>query len=687
MTCFVKESSCRSHSRSSDKHNKFWSTPSINKVVKREYNQKNTKNIMTNVLIKKDPAKTRLRSPIKSYVWKAYKKEFIEMNAFIEKRYKDYEQNLEDHPQYRPTWLQFWEVRFSELQEQGIDVKTHDFRDEWKKYFLTRLQYLKFLESCESRNILWNKHFPGKTEPEMQSHETTPTIKHKLTSPLRKVHYSDSRTASPHHRRLPTKERLKHSSPFKKIKQYICSLKRHMDHCKSPLRKPTKKINIISICCDMLSIDEISTMYRDEVSTLMVEALEYEKVNKDEFKISQEQCDFLKLTRTQLMQKLLSKNFKTENVAAIKLIRHHLAVLIYRCSLNKTTDQTSDKRSSSNSQEATKSSDHEKSLKASPNKPPKPKRQKLLSNETLEASSAYSSTTQSESHSLNKTLTKPNDVDNDNNIRIKIEPDETDTEKLILHTDEIPKINSADFKKNADNDYKLEAKMKIASIFSLKTDKLVALNQFSQLRAMLIQNFGLDDKQTSDNQDNRQNTPLPQTLVTTPLHNDIQRSDVLVLTPEYVLKFIEDTLKQQYNNDNISQLKNVIRNAIVLPQSTSPATHNNCGDSDSQKLEIDENKLKSEFSNDEMINDDDYNPVEDISDEELKVLLENYDSLPEQEQQVLMQILEKIEESGDMERFRKLNGYICKDIFEEIMEVSDQEESPSESFWQKMNLI
>lgn len=89
---------------------------------------------------------------------KQYKEEACKIDKIIKKRYELFFEAPETHPSYETEWFNFWEKRCVELMFGGIDPKRYDFRDEWKKFFYTRLIDLEFLEKSKTRSELFKKH-------------------------------------------------------------------------------------------------------------------------------------------------------------------------------------------------------------------------------------------------------------------------------------------------------------------------------------------------------------------------------------------------------------------------------------------------------------------------------------------------------------------------------------------------
>lgn len=103
----------------------------------------------------------------------------------------------------------------------GIDPKSYDFRDEWKKFFYTRLHDLEFLEKSKTRSELFKKHM------------ALP----KVASSPRKSRFPRSRSPQ-----TPRVRRLRSSSMSPAFKRRPKPRNfREISRSRSPIRKPIFK--------------------------------------------------------------------------------------------------------------------------------------------------------------------------------------------------------------------------------------------------------------------------------------------------------------------------------------------------------------------------------------------------------------------------------------------------------------
>jgi hypothetical protein len=160
---------------------------------------------------------------------KTYKEEAGKMDQIIKSKYEVFYKAPESHPKYKDEWLKFWEKRCGELQTEGKDPKTYDFRDEWKKSFLKRLNDMEFLEKSESRSRLFKEHMTkrGTRTPSPQKSSKAPQSS--ARTPPGKV----PRNPSPRKQTSPARVPFKRFNPVQKDFRRMSIM--------SPTRKPIFK--------------------------------------------------------------------------------------------------------------------------------------------------------------------------------------------------------------------------------------------------------------------------------------------------------------------------------------------------------------------------------------------------------------------------------------------------------------
>lgn len=86
-----------------------------------------------------------------------YDKAVEEMKIEMEKKLNYHETNPENHPMYPDEWKKFWNRRFKELQIEGKDPNTHDFKPEWILSWNKRMREIHNEEINEKIEKLKNK--------------------------------------------------------------------------------------------------------------------------------------------------------------------------------------------------------------------------------------------------------------------------------------------------------------------------------------------------------------------------------------------------------------------------------------------------------------------------------------------------------------------------------------------------
>lgn len=114
-----------------------------------------------------------------------YEKNVEEMKIEMDKKLSYHEKNPENHPFYPDEWKKFWNRRFKELQIEGKDPNTYDFKPEWILSWSKRLHEFHEEEINEKMEKLKNKML---IDMDRSSSESPP----KESSPLKdKKHITD----------------------------------------------------------------------------------------------------------------------------------------------------------------------------------------------------------------------------------------------------------------------------------------------------------------------------------------------------------------------------------------------------------------------------------------------------------------------------------------------------------------
>ncbi|PNF34078.1 hypothetical protein B7P43_G01165 [Cryptotermes secundus] len=72
--------------------------------------------------------------------WMKFRVDVDKMECELAKDLKFYEKNPEKHPMYPEEWKKFWNRRYKELQADGKDPSKHDFKPEWIDFWNKRMK-------------------------------------------------------------------------------------------------------------------------------------------------------------------------------------------------------------------------------------------------------------------------------------------------------------------------------------------------------------------------------------------------------------------------------------------------------------------------------------------------------------------------------------------------------------------
>jgi hypothetical protein len=60
----------------------------------------------------------------------------------VNRKKEIFDKRPEDHPHYPEEWRIFWEKRYKELQAQGKDADTYDYKPDWIPYWSKKVEEL-----------------------------------------------------------------------------------------------------------------------------------------------------------------------------------------------------------------------------------------------------------------------------------------------------------------------------------------------------------------------------------------------------------------------------------------------------------------------------------------------------------------------------------------------------------------
>lgn len=86
--------------------------------------------------------------------WVKFRMDVDKMESELAKQLKFHEKNPEKHPMYPEEWKKFWNRRYKELQADGKDPSKHDFKPEWIQFWNKRMKELHDEETRKKKEEL-----------------------------------------------------------------------------------------------------------------------------------------------------------------------------------------------------------------------------------------------------------------------------------------------------------------------------------------------------------------------------------------------------------------------------------------------------------------------------------------------------------------------------------------------------
>lgn len=123
--------------------------------------------------------------------WDEYKKLCKAIDNDMERVLTQHKKNPEKHSQYNDEWKKFWNKRYKELQTEGKDVTSHDFKPEWIIFWSGRMQELHQEEIKNKKEALRKRlGLPDEPSP--------------ISFKIKKKTYGEHGKHSPNNKPLPT---------------------------------------------------------------------------------------------------------------------------------------------------------------------------------------------------------------------------------------------------------------------------------------------------------------------------------------------------------------------------------------------------------------------------------------------------------------------------------------------------
>jgi len=90
--------------------------------------------------------------------WSNFKKMEDEMLAYSNEKLEKYDSSPEDHPKYAEEWKKFWQIRYAEVKDSGMNPDEFDYLQEWIPFWSQRSRELVEAETELRRGELLKKY-------------------------------------------------------------------------------------------------------------------------------------------------------------------------------------------------------------------------------------------------------------------------------------------------------------------------------------------------------------------------------------------------------------------------------------------------------------------------------------------------------------------------------------------------
>jgi len=258
-----------------------------------------------------------------------YEKAVEEMKIEMEKKLSYHEKNPEKHPLYPDEWKKFWNRRFKELQMEGKDPNTYDFKPEWILSWSKRTQEMHDEEVNEKMEKLKNKilgdvnmdksssESPSRDSPPLKDKKSSTDLKHSWHNfPVSEVLERDPDVVvnKPSNDRKP---RVAGASPINSDSED--SINEINDH-----NKPREKIkienplNVITVLRQLSVLESQLGLLAPKIVDLLSKGLVMEKIEpKSSIKLlTPENCVMFETVKEKLKGQLLAGVVKRSLVNA-----------------------------------------------------------------------------------------------------------------------------------------------------------------------------------------------------------------------------------------------------------------------------------------------------------------------------------------------------------------------------------
>lgn len=237
---------------------------------------------------------------------------------------------------------------------EGEEPNYDQIKQDWIQFWIVRLRYLELLEISKFRSTIW-EHVRREISPcsiknstDVSPEPSQNYTRRELTDKryeydernsyrFRRVHESPPRQRC--NRYLTSRKSFqKHRDRGRSPEQYYRNSKERVDNRsrsrqkKPDLEKLDKEMNItvVSCCCEILGIAEVSESIRTQITALLVLALDYEKhgMHSEEYIMTNENIEFFKLVRNKIKESMEAGHITSKRSNVIEDIIENISILI-----------------------------------------------------------------------------------------------------------------------------------------------------------------------------------------------------------------------------------------------------------------------------------------------------------------------------------------------------------------------
>ncbi|CAO1361879.1 unnamed protein product [Diamesa serratosioi] len=281
-------------------------------------------------------------------IWFNYKLRTHEGEQRIYEQYRYYNEHPENHPKYTQEWKTFWKIRYTKESEEGEEPSYYQIKQEWINFWIVRLKYFEILEISEFRSTTW-EHIRRENSSYTRKSSSNDSPRCELEEIRNKYEERNSYRFKRINESPPRRSRRERSYSYSTNKRDCYSQKDSYRerYSRQDRRSRSKErvdyrsrrafdehdemdVTVVSCCCKILGIAEVSESIRSQITSLLVKALDYEKhgMHSTEFVMSKENMEFFKLVRNKIKESLDAGHIKSKKSYVIEELIENISILV-----------------------------------------------------------------------------------------------------------------------------------------------------------------------------------------------------------------------------------------------------------------------------------------------------------------------------------------------------------------------